>query len=64
MIASARQKEREKNLARRAAQAQQQHEEKLREAERRHSEHIKSVRGKAGNENNKVLTISVLNDVV
>lgn len=55
MVASNRVKASEMKEAQRIALAEQLYRQKLEEAEKRHSEYIKSIRGRAGNENTKVL---------
>jgi hypothetical protein len=54
MVASNRIKASELKEAQRVALAEQLYRQKLEEAEKRHSEYIKNIRGRAGNENTKV----------
>jgi hypothetical protein len=59
MVASNRIKASEVKEAQRVALAEQLYRQKLEEAEKRHSEYIKSIRGRAGNENTKVLPLTL-----
>lgn len=63
MIVSVRVKARSEKEAQRLAQAEQALEDKLKDAEKRHGEHIKSIKGKAGNENAKVSEVMFINNL-
>ena len=56
MVATNRIKASEEKEAQRIALAEQVYKQKLEEAEKRHSDYIKSIRGRAGNENTKVIS--------
>lgn len=56
-------KARESREAERVAQGKESYAEKLKEAGKRHNEHIKVIRGKAGNENAKVSEIVFINSL-
>lgn len=62
MIATNRIKASEYKEAQRIALAEQLYKQKLEEAEKRHSEYIKSIRGRAWNENTKVIKIIIYNN--
>ena len=63
MINSRRVKLRSEREALRLAQAEQALEGRLRQAEVRHSEHIKNTKKKANNENSKVSEIIFINNI-
>lgn len=63
MIASVRVKLRGEKEAKRLAQAEQALEDRLKDAEKRHGEHIKNIKGKAGNENAKVSEVMFINNI-
>ena len=63
MIASERVRLRGEKEAQRLAQAEQALEDRLKDAEKRHFEHIKTIRGKAGNENAKVSEVMFINNL-
>ena len=63
MVAWNRVKLRGEKEALRVAEAEQTLENKLKEAERRHEEYIKFIKGKAGNENAKVSEVAFINNI-
>lgn len=62
-VASSRVKAHGDREAERIAQGKESYAEKLKEAGKRHTEHIKTIRGKAGNENAKVSEIVFINSL-